>query len=192
MLARARGRIPSRASIAAAEVLSPPTTSTSGMRCGGLNGWPMTQRSGCLHFAVMRLISSPDELEAMTTSSGTAASIGREQFDLEVLALRPALLHERRARDRRGDVAVEAEILGAGAGGDQAELFQRRPGRVDETAGEALALRRRIGGGDLVAAGEKDGGPAGADGAGADDAHAFAHGGRTRLSGGNPVWHGRC
>jgi len=32
--------------IASGLVRVPPTTSTSGMRCGGLNGWPMTQRSG--------------------------------------------------------------------------------------------------------------------------------------------------
>jgi hypothetical protein len=31
----------------ASEVLAPPTISTSGTRCGGLKGWPMTQRSGC-------------------------------------------------------------------------------------------------------------------------------------------------
>jgi hypothetical protein len=40
-----------------------------------LNGWPMTQRSGCLHFTLTRLISRPDELVAITTSGTSAASI---------------------------------------------------------------------------------------------------------------------
>jgi hypothetical protein len=39
-----------------------------------LNGWPITQRSGCLHFALTRLMRSPDELVAITVSGGTAAS----------------------------------------------------------------------------------------------------------------------
>jgi len=33
--------------IASSEVLAPPTISTSGIRCGGLNGWAMIQRSAC-------------------------------------------------------------------------------------------------------------------------------------------------
>ena len=70
LLADRPDRIPSRLAIACGEVFGPPTTSTSGMRCGGLNGWPITQRSGCLHLAITRLINRPDELEAITISGG--------------------------------------------------------------------------------------------------------------------------
>ena len=87
--------------MASGEVFAPPTTSTSGMRCGGLNGWPITQRSGCLHFALTRLIRRPDELVAITVSAGSAASSVANSFDLEILALGPAFLHEVRAFDRR-------------------------------------------------------------------------------------------
>jgi len=57
-----------------AEVCSPPTTSTSGTRCGGLNGCPMTQRSGWRQSLCSRLMISPDELDAMTTAGSSAAS----------------------------------------------------------------------------------------------------------------------
>ena len=39
-----------------AEVLSPPTTSTSGIRYGGLNGCPTTMRSGCAHEVYISLM----------------------------------------------------------------------------------------------------------------------------------------
>ena len=53
----------------------PPTTSTSGMMCGGLNGWPMTTRSGCLHFDCITLGVIPDELEARSESTGVTSSM---------------------------------------------------------------------------------------------------------------------
>ena len=59
----------------ASEVFAPPTISTSGTRCGGLNGWPMTQRSGWERQADwISLIVSPDELEAIITSAGNSSS----------------------------------------------------------------------------------------------------------------------
>src|SRR5258708_2788026 len=50
------------------------------MTCGGLNGWPMTVRSGRLHFAWMTLIVMPDELEAMIASGGVASSRSEVNF----------------------------------------------------------------------------------------------------------------
>ena len=97
LLAEPRDRTPSPSRSRRRRSWRRPTTSTSGMRCGGLNGWPITQRSGCLHFVVTRLISSPDELEAMTTSGGNAASSTANSASLRILALRPAFLHEVRA-----------------------------------------------------------------------------------------------
>ena len=41
---------------AAGSVCSPPTTSTSGIRYGGLNGCPTTVRSGWAHFTCMSVI----------------------------------------------------------------------------------------------------------------------------------------
>jgi len=64
-----------RASTACSEVFSPGTTSTSGIRCGGLNGCPITTRSGCRgQPRAMTLGSIPDELDASTTSGRAAAS----------------------------------------------------------------------------------------------------------------------
>ena len=45
------------------------------MTCGGLNGWPMTVRSGRRHWACMTLIVMPDELDAMIASGGVASSM---------------------------------------------------------------------------------------------------------------------
>src|SRR5258708_39779446 len=53
-----------------ADVFAPPTTSTSGIRCGGLNGCPVTQRSGCLHSDWMRLIGIPEVLDTNMAGGG--------------------------------------------------------------------------------------------------------------------------
>src|ERR1051326_1950440 len=60
--------------IASGDVLVPPTTSTSGMMCGGLNGCPTRARSGCLHFDCMTLGVIPDELDAISESAGVGRS----------------------------------------------------------------------------------------------------------------------
>src|SRR4029077_11244589 len=57
-------RTASRVRIVSADVFAPPTTSTSGIRCGGLNGCPVTQRSGCLHSDWIRLLGMPEVLDA--------------------------------------------------------------------------------------------------------------------------------
>src|SRR5271170_7338005 len=69
--------------IVSGDVLEPPTTSTSGIKCGGLNGWPMTQRSGCLHADCITLIVIPDELDAIIESAGVAASISANNLILK-------------------------------------------------------------------------------------------------------------
>src|SRR5205823_509169 len=56
--------------IASGEVLVPPTTSTSGMMCGGLKGCPTSTRSGRLHLVCITLGVMPDELDAMRESGG--------------------------------------------------------------------------------------------------------------------------
>ena len=50
-------------------------TSTSGIMCGGLNGWPSTMRSGRFAVSWMELIRIPDELVAINACLGTAASM---------------------------------------------------------------------------------------------------------------------
>src|SRR5258705_4077268 len=53
------------------------------MTCGGLNGCPMSTRSGCLHFDCMTLGVIPDELDAMIESGGVAASISANNLILK-------------------------------------------------------------------------------------------------------------
>ena len=57
------------------DVPSPPPTSTSGIMCGGLKGWPSTTRCGALHSRCMPLTGRPELLLASSTCGGTAASI---------------------------------------------------------------------------------------------------------------------
>jgi len=66
--------------------------------CGGLRGWPITQRSGCAHCDCMRLMGRLHELEAMIESTGCRAVQLRKQPDLEIGALRGAFLNEVRLR----------------------------------------------------------------------------------------------
>ncbi len=62
-------------STAASEVRPPGTTSTSGIRCGGLNGCPTSTRSGWAGQARwIREGASPEELLARTVPGGAAAS----------------------------------------------------------------------------------------------------------------------
>src|SRR6266849_6440213 len=69
--------------MASGAVFTPPTTSTSGMTCGGLNGWPTRQRSGRVHFDCMTLGVMPDELDAMIESGGVASSMSANNFILK-------------------------------------------------------------------------------------------------------------
>src|SRR5580692_5100804 len=53
------------------------------MMWGGLNGCPITQRSGRLHADWMTSIVSPDELDARIESGGVASSISANNFALK-------------------------------------------------------------------------------------------------------------
>src|SRR6201995_1686560 len=74
----------------ASEVFAPPTISVSGIRCGGLNGWAMTQRSGwgAAPFWISRMVS-PDELDAMMTSGGSNSSSCPYSFCLKSIRSGP-------------------------------------------------------------------------------------------------------
>src|SRR5260370_4281058 len=65
------------------DVFSPPTTSTRGMTWGGVNGCPMTQRSGRLHADCITLIVMPEELDAIIESGGVVASISANNLILK-------------------------------------------------------------------------------------------------------------
>src|SRR5262245_65209939 len=65
-----------------ADVFAPPTTSTSGIRCGGLKGCPVTQRSGCLHSDWIRLIGIPDVLDTNMAEGGRIESISANSLIL--------------------------------------------------------------------------------------------------------------
>ena len=62
------------ASTVSSDVCRPATTSTNGTRCGGLNGWATTTRSGWWQAFWNALGPKPDELLASTTSGATASS----------------------------------------------------------------------------------------------------------------------
>src|SRR6266853_5889889 len=53
------------------------------MMCGGLNGCPMRTRSGCLHLDCMTLGVMPDELDAMSESTGVASSMSANSLILK-------------------------------------------------------------------------------------------------------------
>ena len=72
----------------------PPTTSTSGIRYGGLNGCPTTRRDGSAAVVAISLIGKPEVDDATTTSSVVAADQVGEQAPLELEVLRGALLDE--------------------------------------------------------------------------------------------------
>lgn len=123
---------------------------------------------------------SPEELEATITSGGSSASM-REQVGLEVFAFRTVFLDEVHAAQRAGQVGIETQRLGAGAGGHAAELGQHRPGGGDARARQGF----RVGGGiadhDFESIRQEQRGPAGADGARADNGDAAYGGGGGRV-----------
>src|SRR4029077_21270227 len=69
--------------IASGEVFVPPTTSTNGTMCGGLNGCPTRPSSGCLQFVCITLGVILDELDAMMESIGATSSIWANNFILK-------------------------------------------------------------------------------------------------------------
>src|ERR1700727_2654945 len=74
----------------ASEVFAPPTISTRGIKCGGLNGWAMTQRSGWLAAPFwISLMVSPDELDAMMTSGANNSSNCPSSFCLKSIRSGP-------------------------------------------------------------------------------------------------------
>src|SRR5437763_337269 len=86
--------------MASGAVFVPPTTSTSGMMCGGLKGCPTRTRSGCLHFVCMTLGVIPDELEEFSVGDASEVSLSVEQC----LLSRPI---ETGRIDRAGQVGEE-------------------------------------------------------------------------------------
>ena len=69
--------------MASSDVSLPPPTSTSGIRCGGLKGWPRTTRSGCrMHASWNSLMVIVDVLVASGESAGAASSSLRNRSRL--------------------------------------------------------------------------------------------------------------
>ena len=58
----------------------PPTTSTSGIRYGGLNGCPTTVRSGWAQLICISLIPNPDVEDEITTWGAAAASMSASSW----------------------------------------------------------------------------------------------------------------
>ena len=69
--------------MASGAVFVPPTTSTSGITCGGLKGCPTSTRSGRLHSVCITLGMMLDELDAMIESGGVAASMSANSLILK-------------------------------------------------------------------------------------------------------------
>ena len=172
LLARSTYRIPIARWIVSSEVFAPPTISTSGIRCGGLNGWPMTQRSGC--------DAAPD-LDFAHREPRRARRddhVGRQQLVelpiellLEIDPLGPVLLDEVGACERFREVGRERQVRLRRAG-REAQSLERRPGGLHELPQRGFRVRRDVGRDDLQSLGEEQRGPARADHAGADDGDA--------------------
>ena len=96
----------------------------------------------------------------------------REQLDLEVLVVERAFLDEIGVGDRVGEVGGEAQPI-APRPRREADRLEARPGDVDDMRQPGLGVGVRIGRDDVEAVGEKIGGPAAADRAGADAGDAF-------------------
>ena len=132
---RSRCRTPWRRPRRHRRVRPPGTTSTSGIRCGGLNGCPMTTRSGwCGQAAWMALGSNPDELLAMTTSCRVAASRTANSSFLIVDPFGPVLLDEVRCRRRRFRHRSRTRA---------GRWRRRRPGRAAARIGQCAATSAR-------------------------------------------------
>ena len=145
----------------------PPTTSTSGMRYGGLKGWPTTVRSGWAHLVCISLIAvAGGGGRDHHVRRGRRVDVG-QQGALELEVLGRALLDEVRLRAGCRQVALDGEVVEARALGE-AELGQRRPRRVDQVPQPCLGVLGRVPGHDAVAAGQEVRRPAAADHAGAD------------------------
>ena len=111
----------------------PATTSTRGTTWGGLKGWPITQRSGCLHADCITLMVNPEELDAMIESVGGRIVHVREQLYLEVLAFGAVLLNKVGVRERLLHIGGELQMV--------ARCVRRKP---DHGAG--LSRRRQCNG----------------------------------------------
>src|SRR6266404_145244 len=78
-------------STASGAVLTPPTTSTRGMMCGGLNGWPTRIRSGCLHADCITLgVIREGLLHVLGKAQAVARCVRRQANFFELL---PGLVH---------------------------------------------------------------------------------------------------
>ncbi len=94
----------------------------------------MTQRSGCLHLAMTRLISRPDELDAITTSGGSAASMAANRSIF--------------TSSRSGPLSCTNSAPSTAAAGVAWKLkaFALAPGATQpsfSSVGQALSMKRR-------------------------------------------------
>ena len=115
---------------------SPGTTSTSGMMCGGLNGWPTSRRSGVAASRATCSVAGSAELDDSSSAPGAARRLDAlPQRALEVQPLGAVLLHQVGVGDGALEVGLEAQLLG-GEARRQAERAQcagaarRAPGRA--------------------------------------------------------------
>ena len=81
-------------SIVSGEVQGAPDSSTIGTTCGGLTGCATRQRWRPFSFSVKREATMAEDDEARIALAGAAASSLREQLDLDLDPLRPALDHQ--------------------------------------------------------------------------------------------------
>ncbi len=143
------------------------------------------QRSGCWRegvaddaaFRVLALAGDPRGQE-LRRRGGDDDVVGRggvdprEQLDLEVLVVERALLDELGVGDCVLEVGGKAQPV-APRPRRETDLLEARPGDVDDMRQPGHGVGSRIRRDDVDAVGEKIGGPAAADRAGADAGDAF-------------------
>jgi len=149
-----------------------PTSSTRGMRCGGLIGWPTRHRSGWRRQAGwISLGIRPDEFEASTHVDGSISS-RLVKGVLGFNPLRSVLLDEVGAVGGHLKIRGEGQTL-SGSVGREPKRLQTWPGVGDEAPQGGLGLRRWVTGDNVKATRQEQGRPAGADHARADDGDPF-------------------
>ncbi len=122
-----RHQPPSSPSTASSDVSRPPTTSTSGTRCGGLNGCATTTRSGCRHASWKELGSEPRRAAGEHDVGRRSLVEGGEERALEVQPLRTRLDDEVGASGGGRRVGVEVQPVERRPGRRRARRGGRRP-----------------------------------------------------------------
>ena len=168
-----------------AAVFSPPTTSTSGIRYGGLNGWATTSRCGDRASTAISVIAEARGGRGDDDVLRGGRVDGGQQPALEVELLRGALLHDVGVGDGIGQSAATVRLSTLAPGARPSSVSAGQAASTS-AAQPLLGVRRGVPGAHREPAGQEVGHPAAADDPG-PDAGDGAH-----LVGGDASWARSC